>query len=203
MQRSLCRHGTRGQVRTRRRRRHTLPDGHGPSPDREFMRGSGDGRIQTSQREPDIRVHADWLRAERRLLLLQHRSRLRLRVCAARVRRCALLRRSGITYKSSANICAWVDGRVRGWLGVYVCGWLGGVVFLPARVRAFVCVCACVRACVLCICGCVFVCAWELECGPMWVCGWVGMRVCVRECVWVCPRRCVCKCACAHSGMWL
>jgi hypothetical protein len=87
-----------------------MPGGHGHHADRRVMRESGPKCEQIVRREPDDRVHADWLLAvlfgrAGRSVLLQHRSRLRLRVRAARVRRCDLLRHSSSTYKSSANIC--------------------------------------------------------------------------------------------------
>jgi hypothetical protein len=163
VQRSLCSQGARGQVVRRirctvriwRRRKHQLPGGQGPNPDRHFMQRSGECRTKFVRREPDDRVHAGWLRVGLcgREILLQHRSRLRLRVCAARVRRCALLRHSSsITYKSSANIC--VSGCVcvcvRAWDCVCVCVCdfvcVGPCVGILAGSR----VCVCVQACSAC-----------------------------------------------------
>ncbi len=119
-----------------------MPVGHGHHADRRVMRASGQRscghavRIEV-RREPDDRVHADWLLAVLWgfRLLLQHRFWLRLRVCAARVRRCALLRHSSITYKSSANI------RVSGCVCACDCVCVGPCVTICACSR----VCECLR----------------------------------------------------------
>jgi len=57
-------------------------------------------------------------------------------------------------------------------------------------VRAYLCVCVCVYACVS-VCICVFVC----------VCAYLCVCVCVCSCVYVCVFVCVCMCLCV--SIWI